>query len=333
MSVSVPFQLTHVNTEDALIKIWGLVDRERHAFIQNIIEIHNERLCRGYGMPSSHHDLVPGKSVLVAHGSRFKRAQIIRTDPTSSSKKIIVRLLDVGSVVNVDLCDIRDVSEVVHLKGMDDSPLAEDFILYGAVRKNPWNPDHSEWANRILLFNSEITLVDVVAGKGLLNVFMHDTKLSGVPYTSLLLKRGLIELISLEQQKTIIMAKYGMQIPNNFSVPPPGIPDAINIPRQPYSYPMSNSSTPSPPGFTNPVLPPPGFNMNYTRTRSPRNIPQQQLPPATQILPRQFAVETLKPDTTHEVYVSYVIDGMQSFTVQLKVSSRQKMSHTLCHIC
>lgn len=304
MNVTAPFHLTFCNVDDDLLRVWGIADRERYEYIENILEMSKDRLVEGMGRPKSITELAPGSLVLVKQGQQFKRGSIIRQDPGTKSFRI--RLLDVGTSCTILVDDIRTMSAIPHLRAIDEAPCALDYILGDAlVKPNVWSSEDVQKANHALRVHNEVKVVGTVAGKTLISWSVLEST-TIMPFCTLLVQRDLAVYASMDTVKAAVIRKFA-PFSHLTTVPPPRMPHMLV--RHPYAPPDMMP----PPMVSPPMRPPPGLGV-YPRPPPPRIAPQ----PA--IRAQQFKVDTLLVGSHHEVHVSHVIEGAQSFMIQLKVN-------------
>lgn len=320
MAFQSPARLTCISADDALIKVYGVVDNERYQFIENILNAYSEKLHNGLGLPQSNNDLMPGKTVLAycAVSGQYRRALIICSDTSTGVRKLLVKLIDTGASVIVEIGEIRCIESISHFAQVPDTPLAVEYILFGCIRSRPWSQEDIEFANRITVLHTEVTLVGYVCNIPIINITLADKK-NRVTFTKCLADKGCVALVQAEQQKAVILNKYEVKVNSNqFQVPPPGFSTSPTM-----SAPSSAMSVPSfpypqsqPTVATTPTYQP----YNTTSVHCPRlRMPKPVAPQPS--VPQQYILDTLPVGSTHEVYVSHVIDGMQNFTVQIKVTT------------
>lgn len=310
MTAIVPSLLTYCSVDDGLLRVWGIVDRERYELIDHILTMSRDRLAEGTGRPELVTELAEGEVVLVKHGLQFKRGSIIRQEP--DTKTFQVRFIDVGNIGTVLMDDIRLTSAAPHLRVLDDAPCVQDYILGDAlIKPHAWLIEDMELLNLTLQDHSEVQLLDTVAGKTLITWSVNDST-TPVPFYSLLVQRGVADYVTLDSIKAAVTRKHSTfsQLP---IVSQPRIHQPIRV-RHPYTF---SDLTPqlmisSPAINHQPMLSAPSLGLH------PR-LPQPTVAPQPTNSALQFKVERLPMGTQHEVHVCHVIEGTQSFMIQLKV--------------
>ena len=241
----------------------------------------------------------------VKHGEQFKRGIIVRCEsPTAKTFK--VRLIDVGSHIIVPACDIRMAAAIPHLKHLGESPCAEEFVLGDALaRPGTWSIEEVQNANRLIRMHGEVRVIGTVANKALIVCPIYDNQ-NLVTLAALLVQRGVALFADAEIVKVAVLRKHAH--PSQFAtIPPPRIPPQAFL-RYQYASPEIG-----PPLHGPSARLPPGLGLY---PRMPMPAPK---PPKPEIRPQHYRVDTLPVGSHHEVFVSHVIEGAQSFMVQLKV--------------
>lgn len=307
-----PKELIHINTDGIFIKIWGICDNDKMTVVRDTIDMYTNKLVEGANMLRALSDVIPGKIVLAFYNCRFHRAEIIQMD---GARSVVVNLIDLGIKTAVDVKDIRTADGIFN--NVSRSGYAEEFILQGAVAKRPWDPSEVESANACLNHCTEILLSGFVADKKVISVAMSFNS-NVMHLSSFLVSSGLAEQISNDNLANLIRNRLERKpLPSQFQTPPPSMP---NIPITPtFAIPQQTSLRATAPVFlcqSEPIAPPPGIQ-SYHRIRVPRPVQNAQ---ATQLpVVQNYIYTKLTVGTTHEVYISFVIDGMSAFTIQLKV--------------
>lgn len=300
-------QLTHINTDGVLVKIWGITNKEEMRLTRDIIDVYSKRLQEGLGLLRSRSELIPGKIVLAMYNNQYHRAEVMQS---SGTRKVVVNLIDLGVCTSVDFSEIRLADGIFATISRDG--LAEEFILQGAIVTKRWTAEELISVNSCLAHCTQAVFTGIVCDKKLISVAINVNR-TLLSFSTFLRNSGLVELVSDEQLTTLIQTKYGREVPTNqYHVPPPTIPPSLPIPHQTQVRPnlpaaFSNDVTAVPPAAAPNVAP-------YHRIRTPRPPPTQS---TTQV--QAYTYPTLPVGSTHEVYVSHVIDGMNAFTIQLKV--------------
>lgn len=314
-TASMPQQLTHINTDSFFVKVWGIVEKDKVDFVRDMIEVYTPKLAEGFGQLRSLQELIPGKVVLAFYNTQFQRAEIVQLDG-NQTRKVFVNFIDLGIVTSVDVNEIRLADNI--FGSVPRSGLAEDFILHGVVARKQWTSQEVESVNLCLRHCTEISLTGIVGDKKIIQVVMSTNAQSRINLSTFLIESGLAEAVSDDNLTNLLRSKYGKtNVPaaNQFNVPPPSIPN-VPIPSS-FAIPGQNqirgpSLAPVYPNDTSQTTIPP----TYQRIRVPK--PVQTVQSVGQV--QSYVYPTLQVDSTHDVVVSHVIDGMNAFTVQLKVN-------------
>lgn len=319
-------RLTYCDVDYVLLRVWGIVDRERCEKINHILEINKDRLDESTVHPLSILSLKPGFVILVKQGLQFKRASIIRQ---VVPKKFRVRLIDVGNTVDVSMNDIRLPCAFPDLKELCEAPCARDYILSNALVKDyTWSAKDLRIVNHALLRHPEAEFVALIGGKTLISVFISDSA-GFMSLSSFLVQHKLAYEASLDVVKATVLQRYNSYIPPT-TVPQPKIPQ----PTLSKPFDLSDLFPPfsslavsqqamndrpvrhSPGSGGDPRSPPAAVSQSAIRAQQ---LEKPGVAPLPTICTQPLQVNPLPVGTQHEVHVSHVIDGPRSFMIQLKV--------------
>lgn len=310
-----PYQVLRlICDEQPLIKVLCKIDRERGDLLRSIVDVWSEKLDQGLGVPKSPGDLSPGNIVLVRQNKEYQRAKILHTDHKTFARQANVHLIDIGEAAVVSTNDIRMLNCVEHLSSFTLTPLVEEYVLNSVIMSKPWNSDERMLAETALKWSPEIRSVGFSNGRKIIDInISFDNHRANL---GLYLKNvRLAELISWEQLQTVINERSSR---SDTSFQYPVLPNFNSPPTQPpFPFPVQTPILPSMPYANINLGPPPGM-IPFTRFRGPK--PPSPVP-SIQQTPSSIGIDTLPVGATYEVYVSHVQDGMNSFTVQLKVCS------------
>lgn len=325
---SIPSRLTYCNLDGELLRIWGIVDCERSKKIDRVLDSNADRLAHACPPIISPSELANGTRILVKYGTHyplFKRATIVNNQLCPWTSRLHVHFVDVGKFDTVSKEDIRLLSAFPDLKELDGPPCAQDFILSDALVSFffMWSPKDLLHVNLILSQHHEVKFVDEVAGKTLISFSIGAPSTPPVSFHTYLVENRLAGVAPLPVVKAAVMRRYGS--PSTIPQPPqPEIPHlGLYGAFSPYRVGPSMISSPlndwryrPSPGWGGYLGSPPAV------FPQPGTLPQQlQVLANTPIIHafRPLKLEPLLVGSYHEVYVSHVIHGAQSFMIQLKV--------------
>lgn len=135
--------VTHVEADDAYLKIWGQVDKHAATCVERFIYPLVEKFAQGYGCPTRSSRLIVGSMCCARFQTDgYYRAKILNVRPDGM---IMVQFIDYGNVEvlppnEIHLLDNIPVSE--HLYSYP--PMAAEFTLVNVL------PINGIWENRTI---------------------------------------------------------------------------------------------------------------------------------------------------------------------------------------
>ncbi|KAI4503981.1 hypothetical protein M0802_000452 [Mischocyttarus mexicanus] len=291
--------VTHIEAEHQYLKIWGQIDKNSATYVERLILPLFEKFSVGSGYP----ELQEGLSINALCCARFQndgyyRARVCNINPDG---KVVLQFIDYG---NIEVLPQHEVYLLRNIPGSETlqsfPPVAYEFTLANvAPINNVWDNEIIETIKKILRYNEYKACCLSNAG----NHTFIKLYFNNEDFAELLVKRHM----ALDAKMQDLFRLRRIQQMSAYQMQDRRMINDICIRAQ--SNPNSTYHTNQIQGTWRNVLPP--YNAQPHKLVS--HVPVQEA--------LVFKSRVLEVGSKYQVYVSYVEDGPQKFSIQIRSMS------------
>ncbi|KAG7199166.1 hypothetical protein KM043_018050 [Ampulex compressa] len=299
--------VTHVDVEDLYLKIWGQLDKNAAASVERMVLPLVEQFARGLGCPGSQPNDLRVNDLCCARfqNEGYYRARVLNV---CSDGMVVLHFIDHG---NIEILPLQEIHLLQHIPGSESlqtfPPVAYEFTLAHLLPINGiWENKTVESIKKILCYNEYNIQVQTVIDKHRLIKMWYNNE----DFAELLINKQMAIPATLME-----MFRKQLQHPH------------IPMYQQPNKTLTTNNYTPVAPAqniILNSVqcsgnnMQTPWHNINPSCAPQQKQVMQQ--PVVQEAL--EFKSRVLDVGSKHDVYVSFVEDGPQKFSVQVQSTSQ-----------